>query len=273
MILFPNCKINLGLNIVEKRPDGYHNIETVMVPVPWCDILEIVPSADGVLKLFTSGNAVDCPMEKNLVVKAYRAVAEQYDIPPVHIYLHKIIPDGAGLGGGSSDAASMIMGLNRLFSLGMTDDRMAAIAGTIGADCPFFIYNRPMLATGIGTEFGDIDLALENLWIVVVKPDVSVPTKEAYAGVTPRLPQHNLRESLSEPMANWSGKVKNDFEPGIFALHPVVGEIKQAMLDGGAIYSAMSGSGSAVFGLFNSEPEATAVKALFEKNHSFMGKL
>ncbi|MDE6266976.1 MAG: 4-(cytidine 5'-diphospho)-2-C-methyl-D-erythritol kinase [Muribaculaceae bacterium] len=273
MILFPNCKINLGLNIVAKRPDGYHDIETVMVPVPWCDILEIVPSATGEVTLTTTGNRVDCPMEKNLVVKAYLAVAGRYEIPAVDIFLHKIIPDGAGLGGGSSDAAHMIMGLNQIFSLDMTDDEMCEIAATIGADCPFFIHNRPRMATGIGTEFSDVDLDLGGLWIAVVKPDVSVPTKEAYAGVTPRSPEFNLEVSLAAPVATWQSKVKNDFEPGIFSLHPQVEEIKRCMIECGAVYSAMSGSGSAVFGLFRSETDASVIKEKFEKNHSFIGKL
>lgn len=273
MILFPNCKINLGLNIVNRRQDGYHDIETVMVPVPWRDILEIVPSPDGELRLTTTGNAVDCPMEKNLVVKAYRAVSKEFDLPAVHIFLHKIIPDGAGLGGGSSDAAFTVIGLNNLFSLGMTDEDMARIASTIGADCPFFIYNRPRLATGIGTEFSDVDLDLSGLWIVIAKPEASVPTKEAYAGVKPRKPDYNLLKSISLPVHQWQSVIANDFEPGIFARHPQVEEIKRQMIESGAVYSAMSGSGSAVFGLFTDKEKAEAAEANFEKNKSFVGKL
>lgn len=273
MILFPNCKINLGLNIVRRRPDGYHDIETVMVPVPWCDILEIVPAPDNTLRLTVTGHAVDCPMEKNLVVKAYNAVAKEHDIPPVHIYLHKVIPDGAGLGGGSADASFTIIALNRMFGLQLSDDEMARIAATIGADCPFFIYNRPMLATGIGTDFQAIDVNLDGKWIVLVKPEVSVPTREAYAGVSPKTPELVLAETLTASADQWQRTVKNDFEPGIFALHPQVGQLKQTMLESGALYSAMSGSGSSVFGIFGNEADAAAAYSLFEKNRSFMGKL
>ncbi|MDE7153115.1 MAG: 4-(cytidine 5'-diphospho)-2-C-methyl-D-erythritol kinase [Muribaculaceae bacterium] len=273
MILFPNCKINLGLNIVARRSDGYHDIETVMVPVPWCDILEIVPAPDGELRLVTTGNQVDCPMEKNLVMKAYRAVAREYALPPVHIYLHKIIPDGAGLGGGSSDASFTIIGLDKLFNLGMSRERMAELAATIGADCPFFIYNRPRLATGIGTVFSDVELDLDGLWIVIAKPPVSVPTREAYAGVTPKPAEHDLSESLKQPVSQWQGRVKNDFEPGIFSLHGDVEAIKQRMLECGALYSAMSGSGSAVFGLFVDEHSAAEAHGSFKKICSFMGKI
>lgn len=273
MILFPNCKINLGLNIVARRPDGYHDIETVMVPVPWCDILEIVPAPDGELRLVTTGNPVDCPMEKNLVVKAFRVVERDYDIPPVHIFLHKIIPDGAGLGGGSADASFTIIGLDRLFNLGMTQERMAQLASEIGADCPFFIYNRPRMATGIGTVFSDIDLNLSGLWVVIAKPPVSVPTREAYAGVTPHLPEHDLAVSVRQPVEQWQGVVRNDFEPGIFSLHGEVEAVKRRMLESGALYAAMSGSGSAVFGLFADREQAAAAQRGFEKICSFMGKI
>lgn len=251
MVVFPNAKINLGLNITERRSDGYHNLETVMLPVGWCDILEIVPSRGDKTTLTVSGNHVDCPMDKNLVIKAYKALSERVHLPAVDIYLRKIIPDGAGLGGGSSDASFTLKALNTMFSLGMDDTILAEIASEIGADCPFFIYNRPMMATGIGTEFRAVDIPdLENLNIIIMKPAVSVPTKEAYAGVIPSPWNRSLSELLDAPCEFWQGNVINDFECSIFPGHPEIARLKQILLDAGAVYASMSGSGSAVYGLF-----------------------
>lgn len=251
MILFPNAKINIGLNIVARRVDGYHEIETVFYPVPWCDILEIVPATTSQTTLTISGRQIDCPAEKNLVIKAYNCVAGSYDIPDVDIYLRKMIPDGAGLGGGSSDAAFTIKGLNEMFSLGMSDEEMAEMASTIGADCPFFIYNRPTYATGIGTTFTPIDLTLNDYCIVIVKPMVSVPTKEAYAGVTPAPPLHSLTSSITLPATQWDKLIVNDFEASIFPQHPIIKQIKDRLVSLGAVYASMSGSGSSVFGIFS----------------------
>lgn len=261
MLTFPNAKINLGLNILSRRPDGYHNLETVMVGIPSYDILEIVESTDGTDHLYCSGNPVDCPMEKNLVIKALTRLRETREIPPVTIYLDKQTPDGAGLGGGSADAAFTIRALDSLFGLAMDKAELAAMAATIGADCPFFIYDKPMLCTGTGTELTPIDLSLpEGLWITVFKPTVSVPTKEAYAGVTPSQPALPLTEILSLPIDRWQGKLVNDFESSVFSRYPVIAEVKQRMLDAGALYASMSGSGSAVFGLFNGKPLLSEVK-------------
>ena len=187
MIRFPNAKINLGLYIERRRPDGYHDISTVFYPVPLCDVVEVVPSHE--VRLFTYGNPVNCPPEKNLVMKAYRLLADEFNLPPVDIHLHKHIPDGAGLGGGSSDASSVLLILRELFSLPLSDEELAARAAKLGADCPFFIYNRPMAARGIGDQFTPTEVDLSGKYIVIVKPEVSVPTDDAYAGVTPREPQ------------------------------------------------------------------------------------
>ena len=185
MITFPNAKINLGLDILRRREDGYHDIETVMVPVPWHDVLEIVPAKGEETTLTVTGRHVDCPPEKNLVMKAYRALEREVSLPPVDIYLRKIIPDGAGLGGGSADASFTLRALNELFALGYNDEQLARVASTLGADCPFFIYNRPMLCTGTGTDMEPIDVDLQGLDILIAKPDVSVPTAAAYSHTTP----------------------------------------------------------------------------------------
>lgn len=251
MIVFPNAKINIGLDIIARRPDGYHNIESVLYPVPWRDVLEIVPAKGTETTLTVSGRSVACPPEKNLVMKAYNALASEIELPPVDIYLRKVIPDGAGLGGGSADAAFTLTALNTMLSLGLPPERLAGIAAGIGADCPFFIYNRPMLATGTGTTLTPVQLSLAGLRIAIVKPSVSVPTAEAYAGVNPAQPRKRLADLLAGTAPqSWGDAVKNDFEPGIFARHPIVASIKHTLYNIGAIYAAMSGSGSAVFGIF-----------------------
>lgn len=252
MILFPNAKINLGLDIVGKRPDGYHNIETVMIPVPWTDVLEIVPAEGKESTLTVSGRKVDCPTEKNLVMRAFRALESEFGLPPVDIYLRKIIPDGAGLGGGSADAAFTLKGLNSLFELGLTDERLAETAAKLGADCPFFIYNRPMLCTGIGTEFSPVDVDLSGYSIAIVKPQVSVPTAQAYSRVTPAMPSRHIADVIAESSVDgWQTTLKNDFEASVFPLYPLVGDIKARLIEMGAAYASMSGSGSAVYGLFD----------------------
>lgn len=273
MIQFPNAKINLGLNILRKRPDGYHDIDTVMYPVPWCDILEIVPSRGEDTTLTVTGRGVACPPEKNLVMKAYRAVADRMPIPPVDIYLHKVIPDGAGLGGGSADASFTIRGLNELFALGMNDEDMAAIAATIGADCPFFIYNRPMRATGIGTEFADTDIDLSGHYIAIVKPTESVPTARAYAGVSPALPDESIDRILTWDISRWQGHLDNDFETSVFDSYPTIKGIKERLSALGATYASMSGSGSAVFGIFCNDILAETLKREFPDCDIFTGRL
>lgn len=250
MIVFPNCKINLGLDILSRRPDGYHNISTVMVPVPWCDVLEIVPASGKESTLTLSGNPVNCPTEKNLVMRALRLIQAECGIPEADIFLRKIVPDGAGLGGGSADAAFCLTALNSLFSAGLDENKLCSLAARLGADCPMFVANRPVLATGIGTDLTPIDIDLKGLTVAIVKPQVSVPTAEAYSKVTPAYPSLPVSEILSLPVAEWQGLLKNDFEPSVFARHPELALIKERLIGRGAVYSAMSGSGSAIFGLF-----------------------
>lgn len=253
MILFPNAKINLGLNVVGRRADGYHDVETVMVAVDWHDVLEIVPAKGPATTLTTYGRTVDCPADKNLVMKAYRAMAEAVGgLPAADIYLEKVIPDGAGLGGGSADAAFTLVGLNEVFGLGLEKRRLAEIASGIGADCPFFIYNTPAYCTGTGTQLShDVELDLSAYCIVIAKPHVAaVSTKEAYAGITPHPAEADIRQTLRLPVTEWTGRLGNDFEASIFPKLPRVARLKEQMAEGGALYAAMSGSGAAVFGIF-----------------------
>ena len=268
MITFPNAKINLGLNIVERRADGYHNIETVFYPIPLTDALEIVPAAE--VSLTCYGNAVDCPPEKNLVMKAYRLMQERYGLPPVAMHLYKHIPDGAGLGGGSSDAAHTLMMLNRMFDVGITDEETAAMAATLGADCAFFVYNRPLMATGIGDIFAPVDVDLKGKTLLLVKPPMGVDTRTAYSRVAPQQPSVPLSEVISRPVNLWDGLLVNDFEPSVFAALPQLWLIKARLLDAGALYAAMSGSGSTVFGIFDSDKLAETAADTFADYATFV---
>lgn len=255
VITFPNAKINIGLDITACRADGYHDISTVFYPVSWRDILEIVPSSTGDDSLSVGGRGCDCPVQKNLVMKALTALRRVVEIPPVEIYLEKIIPDGAGLGGGSSDAAFTVRMLNDMFSLGLDNDTLARVVSTVGADCPFFIYNRPMHATGTGDLLTPVGIdGVEGLFIAIVKPPVSVSTREAYSMVTPSKPAFDLTEAVSlwNP-AKWRREIHNRFEPSVFASHPEIAEVKTKFYEIGALYSSMSGSGASVFGLFDDD--------------------
>ncbi len=254
MVVFPNAKINLGLNIISRRPDGYHDLDMVMIPVGWSDILEIVPASSNSTKLTVTGRTVNCPMEKNLVYKAWSSLKDYLggNLPPVDIYLHKVIPDGAGLGGGSSDAAFTLKTLNKLFSLDLCVNTLCDIASGIGADCPFFIHNRPMLCSGTGTEMTPVAVNLSGIsHILIAKPkNIGVSTAEAYGGVKPEMPQDMTSSIVTLDPSLWRGKLSNAFEKHIFELKPEIETVKSKMYDHGAVYASMSGSGSAVYGLF-----------------------
>lgn len=273
MIVFPCAKINLGLNIVGKREDGYHNLETVFYPIPLHDALEIkymdekFPS-DVDCDLKVTGNAVDCDDQNNLVVKAYNILAADYKLPRVHTHLYKHIPSQAGLGGGSSDAAFMIRLLDERFRLNIGNPEMERYAAKIGADCAFFIEADPAYAEGIGDVLMPADDARGNLhgyYLTVVKPDVAVSTKEAYSAITPRKPAKCCRDIVRQPIETWKDELVNDFEEPIFKIHPELADIKSKLYDLGASYAAMSGSGSALFGIFKQQPEGVeqAFKGLF----------
>lgn len=248
MLLFPNAKINLGLHITAKQSNGYHSIETIFYPVPLTDALEVVVSSKTTLKL--SGIKLESMPDDNLVMKAYQLMAKKYTIPPLDVFLKKAIPSGAGLGGGSSDAAFMLKMLNEISACSLSDNKLEKIAAAIGADCPFFIRNTPMLATGTGTILKPVDLSLKDFTLCIVKPPIDISTREAYAGITPKKPVFSLKELNAYPVSEWKKMLANDFEPGIFKKHPVIGELKEKLYAMGAEYAAMSGSGSAVFGLF-----------------------
>lgn len=274
MITFPNAKINIGLQIVGQRSDGYHELVTAMVPVGWQDILEIVPAKEETSSLTVSGRYIDCPTDKNIVMKAYRALNEFVKLPPVDIFLRKIIPDGAGLGGGSADASFTLITLNQLFALDLTDKQLAEIAAGIGADCPLFVYNRPMLATGTGTTLSPIDLPqLSGRTILIIKPDFSISTAEAYANVTPCQPATPLTELLSKPIDQWKDYVTNDFEAALSDRFPQIGQIKQQLYDSEAVYASLSGSGSAVYGIFNNDKMAETARAQFADAATFISRL
>ena len=256
MILFPNAKINIGLYIERKRPDGYHDLSTLFYPIDWCDVLEIVESRSESTTLTVTGRGVDCPPEKNLVMKAYSVLSDIVPLPPVDIYLHKVIPDGAGLGGGSADAAFTLKGLNDMFELGISDESLARIASRLGADCAFFVYDRPMLASGIGDVLVPSDLSLRGHVIAVVKPDEGVSTKEAYSNVIPAVPSVALNDSILFPVSEWRDRIGNDFERSIFPGHPVIADVKERLYMLGAEYACMSGSGASVYGIFEGRDSA-----------------
>lgn len=255
MILRANCKINLGLDILRRREDGFHDLETVMIPVPEVyDVVE-VNRTEGCSLFEQEGLTVDCNAEDNLCMKALRLMQRLYGVGGAHIRLEKRVPFGAGLGGGSSDATAVILALNELYELGLSEERLIEVAAMIGSDTAFFVRNTPQLCTGRGEKMTPIELPLQGKYLVIAKPAEGVSTKEAYSGVKPAVPEVCLAEALQRPIEEWQGIVKNDFEPHIFVAHPAIAELKKVMLDAGAIYASMSGSGSAVFGIFENRPK------------------
>lgn len=270
MITFPCAKINLGLNIVSKRPDGYHNLETVFYPIPLTDALEIkymdekFPS-ESPCDLKITGNDIDCNEEDNLVIKAYQLLAADFQLPRVHAHLVKRIPTQAGLGGGSSDAAYMIRLLDERFRLNIGIPEMERYAAKLGADCAFFITADPSYAEGIGDVLMPADVpgaGLGGYYLAVVKPSVAVSTRDAYAAIVPKTPAKCCRDIVRQPIETWKDELVNDFEAPIFAMHPELVAIKQSLYDAGAVYAAMSGSGSALFGIFREQP--TGLEKEFE---------
>jgi 4-diphosphocytidyl-2-C-methyl-D-erythritol kinase len=248
MVAFPPCKINLGLHITAKRPDGFHDLETCFYPVPWTDILEIVSGSS--LSFTCSGTAIPGKAEDNLCLRAYHLLKADFDIAPVKIHLHKIIPTGAGLGGGSSDAAHTLRLLNTIFNLSLTTEQLKNYASKLGSDCSFFIQDQPMLGTGKGEILTDINCSLSGFWLVVVKPAIHVSTQQAYSGVVPKTPTMKISDILQQPVAVWKDSLKNNFEDSIFVQHPTIAEIKNKFYSFGAVYASMSGSGASVFALF-----------------------
>ena len=254
MRLKANCKINLGLNVLRKREDGYHDLETVMLPVKGLyDVLD-VEAIDSGVEFTGVGIEVDCPEDKNLCVRAVRLMQSRYAIEGVAVRLDKRVPFGAGLGGGSSDATAVIMAINEIYALGLDRPTLASLAAELGSDTPFFVYNRPMLCEGRGEIMSEVDVDLRGLWLVVVKPPFGVSTGEAYSGVKPHIPDCCLMSLIDRPIEQWQGSVVNDFEPHILLAHPTIALLKEEMLRRGALYASMSGSGSALFAIYDYKP-------------------
>lgn len=252
MVSFPPCKINLGLHITRKRPDGYHDLVTCFYPLPWCDVLEAVPAAS--FAFSSSGLAIPGDAEQNLCVRAYEMLRAAYGIGPVAMHLLKIIPIGAGLGGGSSDGAFTLRMLNGLFDLGLSADGLREFASRLGSDCAFFTGDTPMIATGRGDVLSPVSLTLKGKYAVVVKPEAGIETAAAYALVKPRDPGVDLRQIVeNQPVAGWRSVLRNDFEEPVFRKFPQLKEIHRQLYDEGALYASLSGSGSALYGLFDKE--------------------
>ena len=260
MIVKPNCKINLGLNIVRKRIDGYHDIETVFYPVGICDSIEINPSDDGMFHFSSSGLKIPGDPATNLCVQAYNLMKEHFNVPPVTIHLQKNIPMGSGLGGGSSDGAYTLKALNELIKPRLTSEHLKAFASRLGSDCTFFVDNKPAFAKGRGELLSTVSVPLPGLYLLIVIPQVHVNTIEAYSLIQPARPVTSIKETINLPVSQWKGRMINDFEDVVIRKYPLIGQIKELLYENGAVYASMSGSGSAVYGLFNETP---AVDGLF----------
>jgi 4-diphosphocytidyl-2-C-methyl-D-erythritol kinase len=273
MIAFPGCKINLGLNITHKLSNGYHELESVFVPVLLSDVLEMIESPTSDETEFNySGLTIPGDPSNNLIKKAFDLLSQNYKLPPVQVHLHKIVPMGAGLGGGSADASAMLMILNSMFKLKISQAELIDLAKTIGADCPFFILNKPALVTGVGENIKPIDPGLKGKKIFLVFPDIHVNTSEAFQNIIPKQPIENLKSIIQNyPIVEWKNHLKNDFEDYVFNSHPEIAKIKKQLYDMGAIYASLSGSGSTVYGIFNDAKEA--FRGDFKKYFTYLGDL
>jgi 4-diphosphocytidyl-2-C-methyl-D-erythritol kinase len=259
MIVFPNAKINIGLNITEKRTDGYHNLETVFYPVKINDALEAIIAPQ--LNFSFSGITIPGDGANNLCIKAYELVKLDHGLPALDIHLYKHIPIGAGLGGGSADAAFFIKLLNQHFGLNLSVEAMQSYARQLGADCAFFIENKPVYAFDKGDQFEPIELDLSKYVIVLVMPPVHVSTADAYSGVNPEVAAKSLKDLINLPVSEWKGRIKNDFEKSVIGKYPLIGEVKQSLYEVGALYASMSGSGASVFGIFETLPSLKHLEA------------
>lgn len=262
MIAFPNSKINLGLNIVSKRSDGFHELRTLFYPISLRDSLEIIPTKENQDSFTSSGIPIPEDKKGNLCEQAIAMVREDYDFPQVQMHLHKNIPIGAGLGGGSADAVFTILLLKNLFDLEITRDELHVMAGRLGSDCPFFLENQPCLAYGRGEILQPFSLNLKGYHLFLAMPAIHVSTREAFSAITPQKPSENIAEWLVRPPDKWKQKVVNDFEEGVFSIYPRIGELKTIFYSFGAEYASMSGSGASVFGIFSHKPGTAIYKKL-----------
>ena len=253
MVVFPNAKINLGLHITEKREDGYHNIESIFVPIPINDVLEITQNNSNKTIFTSTGIAIPSDGKPNLVERAWMILKGENNIPTCDLDLLKNIPIGAGLGGGSADAAACMIGLNNLFNLNIPEDRLLSLASQLGADCAFFVKNKPVYAEGIGDQFSGIELDLSGYHFVIIYPDIHVSTPEAYKHVVPTFAKKDIRDILNQPIETWKNELKNDFESSVFKQYPKIREVKERLYQAGSNYASMSGSGSTLFGIFKEE--------------------
>ncbi len=253
MIVYPNAKINLGLSVVARRADGYHELETVFCPIALSDVMELVVAQQQStpITMRVEGLPLDVKPEDNICVRALCLLSQRVKLPPISVLLRKVVPSGAGLGGGSADAAFVLTGVNNMLRLGLSSDELKQMAAKLGADCAFFVDNKAAYATGIGDKLQPIELKLAGKHIIIVKPDVFVSTKEAYAGITPKRPEVAVKDVIQMPIERWKELLINDFEESIFRRHPLIAQIKAELYARGALYASMSGSGSAVYGIFN----------------------
>jgi 4-diphosphocytidyl-2-C-methyl-D-erythritol kinase len=272
MVVFPNAKINLGLRILRKRPDGYHDLETVFYPLPLHDALEIIPPHDNHSSpaISITGQALQGPSEDNLCIKAWQLLKKDFpSLPAVLFHLHKAIPSGAGLGGGSADASFTLRLLNKQYQLGLPEVSLSQYALQLGSDCPFFLVNKPCLATGRGEQLEPIEVALDKYSIVLINPGIHVSTARAFSMLVPSIPEKDIRSIIRQPIHTWRAELKNDFERPVFDEYPEIKRIKEQLYQAGALYASMSGSGSSVYGLF----EKTATPVISLPDHYFIKHL
>lgn len=255
MIAFPNCKINLGLFVTEKRGDGFHNIQSIFVPIPLCDVLEVITAEEGVMQFETSGIALDGEVDDNICVKAYRLLQRDFNLAGIKSHLLKNIPTGAGLGGGSSDGAIMLKLLNDVFALQLSNKDLKNYAAQLGSDCSFFIDSKTAFVGGRGELVKDLTVDLSSKTIVIVHPNIHVSTRKAYSRIVPKKAPIDLTSINTIPFEDWRAQITNDFEAPIFHLYPEIAELKNKLYDAGAFYASMSGSGSALYGIFHHEVE------------------
>lgn len=251
MVVFPNAKINLGLHVTQKRDDGFHDLQTVFFPIPLCDALEIIPANDNETGIVITGITVDTDPQQNLCMRAYHLLKKDFpQLPAIKLHLHKAIPLGAGMGGGSADAAFTLVLLNQYFLLGIPEEKLMQYALQLGSDCPFFIINQPCFATGRGEELERTAFDLSAYQITIVNPGIHIQTKEAFAAIVPAQPMKSIKDIIAQPVESWKKDLKNDFEPGVFKLYPEIAAIKDKLYDSGAVYASMTGTGSTVYGIF-----------------------
>ena len=268
MICFPNGKINLGLQVLSKRSDGFHNIESLIYPIPLKDVLEFVPAKS--FQFDISGMAISGNKKDNLIWKAWELLKREFKLPPLHVHLHKAIPTGSGMGGGSADAAFFLRESNEFFKLGMNDNKMKSLAGLLGSDCPFFIENKPAFVSGKGEILQSATINLRGKYLLIIMPETHISSQKAYSLVQPEKPDVSLSEIISKPISQWKNLLKNDFEKPIFSLYPELGNLKKSLYENGAVYASMTGSGSAIYGLFENEP---VLKDINPNNYLWSGKL